>query len=120
MTDMTDTTNTAQATDYAIFEHGGKQYRAALGGVAVIDRLGGEVGASVRLDKVLALKDKDGKTTLGAPYLTGGINATIIEHLRGDKVRAVKLRRRKNSRRTLGARADLTKIRLDTATTNTE
>lgn len=104
-------------TQYAVFECGGKQYRAAFGGIAVVDRLGGEVGASVRLDKILAIADAEGKTSFGAPYLPDAINAVIVEHLRGDKVRAVKMRRRKNSRRTLGDRADLTKIRLETATT---
>ncbi|MGI9338126.1 MAG: 50S ribosomal protein L21 [Gammaproteobacteria bacterium] len=103
-------------TDYAVFECGGKQYRAALGGFAVVDRLGGEVGASVRLDKVLAIADKDGKTAFGAPYLPDAINATIVGHMRGDKVRTVKMRRRKNSRTTMGGRADLTRIRLEATT----
>ena len=106
---------TSEMAEYAnaIFEHGGKQYRAALGGVAVVDRIAEEVGGSVRLDKVLALADKDGKTTFGKPYLPNTVAATVVEHLRGEKVRSVKLRRRKNSRRITGGRADLTKIRLD-------
>lgn len=107
-----------QDGQYAIFECGGKQYRAAFGGIAVVDRLSGEVGASIRLDKILAIGGGD-KTApvLGSPYLPDAINATIVEHLRGDKVRTVKMRRRKNSRTTIGDRADLTKIRLQPTTT---
>ena len=101
--------------EYAIFECGGKQYRAALGGIAVVDRIADEVGANIRLDKILAIGDKDGKANFGSPYLPDAISATIVEHLRGEKVRTVKMRRRKNSRRASGGRADLTKIRLATA-----
>ncbi len=97
----------------AIFESGGKQYRAAVGGVAVVDRLPGEVGANLRLEKVLALAGADGKTEFGAPYLPAAVAVTVLEHLRGEKVRIVKVRRRKNSRRSGGARADLTKIQID-------
>ena len=50
---------------YAIIETGGKQYRVEEGSKIVVEKLAGEAGSEIKLDKVLMLRGADVK--VGAP-----------------------------------------------------
>ncbi len=97
---------------YAVIKTGGKQYRVAKDDVIVVERLVGTAGDKIELDQVLMLDD--GKApTLGTPLVDGArVAATVLDQSRGDKIIVFKKKRRKNYRRTMGHRQDLTVLRI--------
>lgn len=97
---------------YAVFATGGKQYRASKGDVLRVEKLDAEEGASVDFDQVLMVAD-GGDVKIGTPVLDGGkVTAEVQSHGRGDKIRIIKMRRRKHHRKTQGHRQHYTEIRV--------
>ncbi|OYY98116.1 MAG: 50S ribosomal protein L21, partial [Methylophilales bacterium 16-45-7] len=93
---------------------GGKQYKVAAGDKLKVEKLVGDVGSTVVIDKVLMIADGE-KTTIGAPLVAGAkVNATVVSHGRADKVMIFKFRRRKHYRKTQGHRQSFTEIQIDT------
>jgi large subunit ribosomal protein L21 len=98
---------------YAVIKTGGKQYKVAAGDKLKVEKLAGEVGSKVVLDKILMLADGDA-ITIGSPLVAGAkVNATVVSHGRGDKVMIFKFRRRKHYRKTQGHRQSYTEIIID-------
>jgi large subunit ribosomal protein L21 len=98
---------------YAVVRTGGKQVRVAPGDAVWVERLPGEVGASIELPEVLLIGG-DGETRIGAPVVTGArVVATITDHGRGEKITIFKAKRRKRYRRKLGHRQEYTQIRVE-------
>lgn len=99
---------------YAIVDIAGQQFKVEQGWKVFVNRLQAEEGAAVSFDKVL-LKDIDGKVAVGKPYLDGAsVNATVLKHLKGEKVLVFKKKRRKGYQKCNGHRQQLTQIRIDT------
>lgn len=97
---------------FAVIESGGKQHRVEPGEVLDLEKLGGDVGASVTFERVMMVGDGD-HVTVGRPYVDGGrVTAEILEHGRGEKVRIVKFKRRKDYKRVLGHRQWFTRVRI--------
>ncbi len=98
---------------YAIIRTGGKQYRVKPGDVVRVERLDGEVGASVTLGDVLLLAG-EGEPRVGNPLLPGvAVLGTVVEQDRDAKVRVFKYKKRKHFRRTRGHRQSFTAVRID-------
>ncbi|MGH8671947.1 MAG: 50S ribosomal protein L21 [Burkholderiales bacterium] len=98
---------------YAVIKTGGKQYRVSAGDKLRIEQIAAQAGSTVIFDQILLVGDGDA-VSLGTPMLaTAKVNATILGHGRGDKIRVFKMKRRKNYRRTLGHRQNYTEIRVD-------
>ena len=97
---------------FAVIKTGGKQFRVAANDEITIAKLVGEPGDTVAFGEVLMLTDGD-KSTVGAPFL-GDITVAgeIVKQARGEKVIAFKKRRRQNSKRKRGFRAELTIVRI--------
>lgn len=99
---------------FAIVDLAGKQYRVKEGQKVYVHRLEGEEGASVTFGKVLMI-DTDGKVNIGQPAIEGAsVTATILTHLKGDKVLVFKKKRRKGYQKLNGHRQYLSQIRIDT------
>jgi len=97
---------------YAVFATGGKQYRAATGDILKIEKLNAEKGATVELDQVLMVGEGE-KVKVGSPFLKGGkVTATVVEHGRGEKIRIIKFKRRKQYLKRMGHRQDFTRIEI--------
>ena len=97
---------------YAVIKTGGKQYKVAAGEKLKIEKLAGDVGSKVVIDKVLMINDGE-NTTIGAPLVAGAtVSATVLSHGRGDKVMIFKFRRRKHYRKTQGHRQSFTEIQI--------
>jgi large subunit ribosomal protein L21 len=97
---------------YAILETGGKQYRAAPGEILQVERLAGDVGATVTLGRVLLVSGDSG-TQLGKPIVgQASVTGEIVEQGRSRTVTVFKKKRRKNYRRTKGHRQSFTKVRI--------
>ena len=94
---------------YAVIETGGKQYRVQAGDTIEIERLPEEKGATVEIDKVLAVSDGT-SLKVGTPYVEGAaVELEVVENFRGPKVLAFDKKRRKGYKRTVGHRQDLTR-----------
>lgn len=97
---------------YAVIKTGGKQYKVQKDDVLEIERIEGEAGAKVSFTEVLAIAD-EGKIETGSPVIpNSSVEAEIVTHLRGDKIRVFKMKRRKGYRRRKGHRQELTQIRI--------
>ena len=95
---------------YAVIATGGKQYKVAKGEVLRVEKLDGEEGDTVKLDRVLMVADGD-KVSVGTPLLDkAAVTAKITAQGRADKVEIVKFRRRKHSRSQAGHRQSYTEI----------
>jgi len=97
---------------YAVIESGGKQHRVVEGEVLRLEKLDVATGESINFDKVLMVADGD-NIKVGAPFVDGGsVSAEVVSHGRGDKVRIIKFRRRKHSRKTQGHRQWYTEVKI--------
>jgi large subunit ribosomal protein L21 len=95
---------------YAIVEIAGQQFKVSKDQKVYVHRLGEEEGNKVSFDKVLLLDD-NGTVTLGAPAIEGAsVEATVLRHLKGDKVIVFKKKRRKGYKKKNGHRQALTQI----------
>lgn len=98
---------------YAIVNIAGQQVKVEEGNELLVNRLSADAGASVDFDQVL-LVDKDGKVTIGTPNVKSAkVSATVVEHLKDDKVIVFKKKRRKGYKVKNGHRQPLTKIKIE-------
>ena len=98
---------------YAVIKTGGKQFKVAEGDVLKVEKLTADVGKTLNLNSVLTLVDGD-KVTIGTPMITGAsIDATIVSHGKGDKVKSFKMNRRKGYRKSQGHRQSFTEIKIN-------
>ncbi|HIR95691.1 MAG TPA: 50S ribosomal protein L21 [Candidatus Coprenecus stercorigallinarum] len=98
---------------YAIVDIAGQQIKVEKGKKVFVNRLEGEKGASVDFSKVL-LTDDNGAVKVGTPYVDGvNVKATIVDHVKADKVLVFKKRRRKGYQKLNGHRQCLTQILIE-------
>jgi large subunit ribosomal protein L21 len=93
---------------YAIVKTGGKQYRVEQGQTLLVERLPEPEGATVSLEPLLLRSDE---TIFDAAALAKvEVQATIVGHLRGKKLRVFKFKPKRGYRRRTGHRQELTRI----------
>jgi len=96
----------------AVVVSGGKQYRVAPGDQILVDRLAGEPGASIKLDRVLLMRDGS-DIKVGNPGIDGiDIDVKILAHRRGPRIETLRYKSKKRVRVHRGGRADLTAIEI--------
>ena len=95
---------------YAIVEIAGQQFKVSKDLKVYVHRLADKEGDAISFAKVLLLDDA-GTITLGAPAVEGAsVEATVLQHLKGDKVIVFKKKRRKGFKKRNGHRQYLTQI----------
>ena len=97
---------------YAIVEINGQQFKAEEGKKLFVHHIKDvEEGQAVEFEKVL-LVDNDGTVTVGAPTVSGAkVVCEVVNPLvKGDKVIVCKMKRRKDSRKRNGFRAQFTEV----------
>jgi large subunit ribosomal protein L21 len=94
---------------YAIISLGGKQYRVQEGGRVLVDRVATEEGKT--LNPTVLLVGGDGKTDLTPTGVT--VTARVVGHVRGEKIRIGKYKRRTGYKRHTGFRAALTELEIE-------
>ena len=98
---------------YAIVEIAGQQFKVEKDQKVYVHRLQHEDGASIEFDRVLLLQDGS-SMSVGAPTVAGAIvKATVLSHLKGDKVIVFKKKRRKGYRKLNGHRQCFTQIKIE-------
>ncbi len=98
---------------FAIVEMAGQQFKVEKDQQVFVHRLEGKEGSKVTFDNVLLI-DNGGKVNVGAPAIKGAnVIATVLEHVKGDKVIVFKKKRRKGYKVRNGHRQYLTSIKID-------
>ncbi|GAB1474253.1 hypothetical protein MASR2M69_16940 [Bacteroidota bacterium] len=98
---------------YAIVDIAGQQFKVEKDRKIFVHRLKAEEGSSVSFEKVL-LVDNNGAVKVGAPYIDGAsVKATVLAHLKGDKVIVFKKKRRKGYSKKNGHRQYLTQLQIE-------
>ena len=97
---------------YAVVKTGGKQYRVSTGDRLKVESLNAEAGDEVSLTDVLMVGGQE-TVTVGSPLLeNASVNAKVVNHGRGDKVKIIKFRRRKHHRKQAGHRQNYTELEI--------
>ncbi len=95
---------------YAIVTIAGQQFKVERGQKVYVHRLKANEGADVEFDNVLLI-DNGGKISVGSPAIDGAkVAASVVQHVRGDKVLIFKKKRRKGFQKMTGHRQDLTQV----------
>ncbi len=98
---------------FAVVSIAGQQFKVEEGQEIFVHQLGANEGDSVSFDDVL-LVNKGDATTIGTPSVSGAkVNATVLEHVKGDKVVVFKKKRRKGYKVKNGHRQSFTKLKID-------
>ena len=101
---------------YAIFESGGKQYKAIEGETIKIDKIDNK--KSVTFGNVLMVSDGD-NIPYGSPYIASAkISADVVETAKGKKVLVFHQKLRKNHRKLRGHRQQYTSVKINKITLN--
>ena len=95
---------------YAIVEIAGQQFKVNKDQKIFVHRQEGEVGDKLSFDRVYLI-DNESDVKVGMPVVDGAsINASIVSHVRGDKVLVFKKKRRKGYQKLNGHRQDFTQL----------
>ena len=98
---------------YAIVEIAGQQFKVSNDQKIFVHRQVGEIGDKLSFDKVY-LVDNENDIRVGTPVVSGAsVNASIVSHVRGDKVLVFKKKRRKSYQKLNGHRQDFTQILIE-------
>jgi large subunit ribosomal protein L21 len=98
---------------YAIVTIAGQQMKVSENDSVIVHRLNAKEGDKVEFDQVLMVEN-GGKTNVGLPLLGNAkVSATVIGHLKGDKVIVFKKKRRKGYQKSNGHRQQFTKIQIN-------
>ena len=98
---------------YAIIRSGGKQFRVEEGATVRVPSLDKRAGETVELE-ALIVGGGEGGVRVGSPAVEGArVNATVVDHGRGDKIIVFKKKRRKQYKRTQGHRQNYTTVKIE-------
>jgi len=99
---------------YAIVEISGKQYRVAEDDKLYIPRQSVDADEKLSFDRVLLISDGS-DVTVGQPVIEGAsVEATVLEHVKADKIVVFKKKRRKRYKVKRGHRQPYTQIQVNT------
>lgn len=108
----------ARTPMYAIVEIAGKQFRVEKDAKMYVPRLKDAIGDSVTFDRVLLVSGDNG-VSVGTPTVDGAsVTATVLDHVKGDKIIVFKKKRRKGYRVKNGHRQPYTQIQIGDLSTN--
>lgn len=92
----------------------GKQYKITEKQRIFVPKINQEIGTKVSFPDVLVHSTDDKSLDIGTPSLKMNVEATILNHVKDDKVLIFKKKRRKGYKRTRGHRQQYTEIEINT------
>ncbi len=98
---------------YAIVNIQGRQYKVTENQRVFVPRLKDDIGSKIKLGNVLMFTSDDKVFEIGAPTLSKTIEATVIDHVKDDKVIVFKKKRRKGYKVRRGHRQQYTSIEIN-------
>ena len=103
---------------YAVVFSGGKQYKVQKGEILRVEKISGDIGASVSFDKILMFSDGE-NVSIGQPVLGNvSVSGHIVEQAKAKKIIVFKYKRRKRYRRKQGHRQQYTDVKIDNIAQN--
>jgi large subunit ribosomal protein L21 len=98
---------------FAIVTIAGQQFKVEEGQELFVHQLDASEGDQLSFDQV-HLVDNDGSVRIGTPTVKSAkVGATVLGHVKGDKVIVFKKKRRKGYRKKNGHRQRFTQIKID-------
>lgn len=98
---------------YAVIKTGGKQYKVSEGDVITVENLNTKTEEDINFMDVLLLAS-DSSLEIGAPFLSGiVVKGTILENLKGPKIKVVKYKAKARYRRVMGHRQTLSRVKIN-------
>jgi large subunit ribosomal protein L21 len=102
---------------YAIVDIKSKQFKVREGDTLYVPHLQTDAGEEITFEDVLLTANGD--VQVGAPHVEGAsVSATVLDHVKGDKVTVFKKKRRKRYRVKRGHRQQYTQIRVEALNAN--
>ena len=98
---------------YALIRTGAKQYRVEPGRELLVEKLAVEQGSNVLISDVLLYSENDESLSVGKPLVNVTVHAKCLGHEKGEKLRTIKYRKRKNYKRTMGHRQTYTRLLIE-------
>ena len=97
---------------FAVMKTGGKQYKVQAGDTLRVEKLAADAGETIQFNDVLMLGGD--APVVGAPLVDGaGVQAEVIDQIKGEKlIHFVRRRRKHSSKRTKGHRQQLTLVKI--------
>jgi large subunit ribosomal protein L21 len=95
---------------YAIVKTGGKQYRVEQGQSLLVERLPASDGDTVALQPLLLVDGSD--VVDGDDLASVNVEAKVVAHERGPKLRVVKFKPKRGYKRRTGHRQELTRLEI--------
>lgn len=107
-------------TKFAVVKTGGKQYLVKENDEIIVDRINAkpsfakatEGEEKVELEKLAEFDDEKISLQVGKPVLKEKLTASVVTHLKGDKIRVAKFKAKVRYRKVMGFRARLTKLKI--------
>ena len=96
---------------FAVVEIAAQQFTVRPSDTLTVPLLDAEVGSSVEFGNIL-LGGEESNVSIGNPYLSGSVKATVLAHGKGDKILVFKKKRRKGYRKLNGHRQHYTQIQI--------
>ena len=101
---------------YAIVEIAGQQFKVSKDRRIYVHRQEGEIGEKLSFDQVFLIENEN-DIKVGIPVVDGAsVSASIVSHVRGDKVLVFKKKRRKGYQKMNGHRQDFTQLLIEDIT----
>ena len=97
---------------YAVIKSGGKQHRVTTDETLKVELLKAEKGETIKIEDVLMVVDGT-DVKIGQPIVEGAsVEAEVVEHGRGEKIRIIKHKRRKHYHKEQGHRQWYTLLKI--------
>ncbi|MEA3356893.1 MAG: 50S ribosomal protein L21 [Patescibacteria group bacterium] len=96
---------------FVVIEIGGTQHIVSVGDNIDVNRVEGDVGDNIEIDKVYLLQS-DQKTEIGSPELPYVVTAEILEQYKAKKIEVRKFKAKARYRRKYGHRQHMTKLKV--------
>ena len=98
---------------FAIVDIKGSQYKVQEKQTIFVPKLSGEKGGKINFDKVLIFSPDAKTVEVGTPVLNHNVEATILDHVKDEKIIVFKKKRRKGYKVRKGHKQQYTKVQID-------
>jgi large subunit ribosomal protein L21 len=98
---------------FAIVDIKGSQYKVEEKQTLFIPKVTGEIGTKVEFDNVLIFSPDAKSIEVGTPVLNHKVEATILDHVKDEKVIVFKKKRRKGYKIRKGHKQQYTQVQID-------
>lgn len=98
---------------FAVVEIGGRQYKVTPSEKIEVELLENEPGKTIEFNNVVLYAETDDKAKIGQPYVAGvSVEAKVLEHFRGEKIRVFKFIPKKRHSKAQGHRQNYTRLEI--------